>query len=250
LGNVSRGRLYREGISLVIVGRPNVGKSSLLNTLLQEERALVTAIPGTTRDSIEEIIDIEGVPVRIIDTAGIRSGAEEVEELGIIRAKELMNKADLVLFLIDGSMPPSEEDKALFKEVSRKPVLTVVNKNDLYSSGQRLEVALCQDGKWVEISAKNQLGIDALRTAIFEKITGGKEQWEENGCSPNLRHQVALQKAISASGSAIETLNFGLTNDLIAVDLQECLDCLGEIVGETTTDDILDVVFEQFCLGK
>ena len=166
-----------------------------------------------------------------------------------MRAKELMNKADLVLFLIDGSIPLSQEDNALFQEVSRKPVLTVVNKSDLYS-GQRQEVTLCQEGRWVEISAKNQLGIDALRKAIFKKITGGNEQWEENGCSPNLRHKVALQKAISASGSAIETLNTGLTNDLIAVDLQECLDCLGEIVGETTTDDILDVVFEQFCLGK
>jgi len=248
LGNVSQGRLYREGISLVIAGRPNVGKSSLLNTILQEERALVTAIPGTTRDSIEEIIDIGGVPVRIIDTAGIRSNAGEVEELGIIRAKELINKADIVLFLLDGSVPVTDEDKSLYQDVSHKPVLAVINKIDL---GCNKEIAsLGIPGDPVQISAKNQQGIDTLKHAIFNKITSGKEQWEEDACSPNVRHQVALKKAMSAAERILTTLQMGLTNDLIAVDLQECLDCMGDIVGETTTDDILDVVFEQFCLGK
>lgn len=248
LGNVSQGRLYREGISLVIAGRPNVGKSSLLNTILQEERALVTAIPGTTRDSIEEIIDIGGVPVRIIDTAGIRSNAGEVEELGIIRAKDLINKADLVLFLLDGSVSVTDEDKSLYKEVSHKPVLAVINKIDL---GRNKGIAsLGIPGDPVEISAKNQQGIDVLKQSIFKMITSGKEQWEEDACSPNVRHQVALKKAMSAAERVLTTLQLGLTNDLIAVDLQECLDCMGDIVGETTTDDILDVVFEQFCLGK
>ncbi|MFT5697277.1 MAG: tRNA modification GTPase [Desulforhopalus sp.] len=250
LANVSQGRLYREGISLVIAGRPNVGKSSLLNTILQEERALVTAIPGTTRDSIEEIIDIEGVPVRIIDTAGIRSGAGEVEELGIVRAKSLINKADLVLFLVDGSVSVSEEDKSLYDDVSHKPVLTVINKIDLGTENIAQTCYLGNPGETVEISAKNQLGIDSLKQAIFKKITSGSDQWEEDACSPNLRHQVALKKAEAAATRILSTLQIGLTNDLIAVDLQECLDCLGDIVGETTTDDILDVVFEQFCLGK
>ena len=248
LGNVSQGRLYREGISLVIAGRPNVGKSSLLNTILQEERALVTSIPGTTRDSIEEIIDVGGVPVRIIDTAGIRSNAGEVEELGIIRAKELINKADLVLFLLDGSVPVTDEDKSLYQEVAHKPVLAVINKIDL---GRNYKIdSLEITGDPVEISAKNQQGIDTLKDAIFNKIISGKEQWEEDACSPNVRHQVALKKAMLAAERVLSTLQMGLTNDLIAVDLQECLDCMGEIVGETTTDDILDVVFEQFCLGK
>ena len=248
INNVPQGRLYREGISLVIAGRPNVGKSSLLNTILQEERALVTEIPGTTRDSIEEIIDIHGVPVRIIDTAGIRSNAGEVEELGILRAKDLINKADLVLFLLDGSVPVTDEDKSLYDEVSHKPVIAVINKIDL---GRRHDIgSIGIVGDPVEISAKNQQGIERLRTSIFDKITSGKEQWEEDACSPNLRHQVALKKAMLAAERVLSTLQMGLTNDLIAVDLQECLDCMGEIVGETTTDDILDVVFEQFCLGK
>ncbi|BHH81808.1 tRNA uridine-5-carboxymethylaminomethyl(34) synthesis GTPase MnmE [Desulforhopalus sp. 52FAK] len=250
LGNVSQGRLYREGISLVIAGRPNVGKSSLLNTMLQEERALVTAIPGTTRDSIEEVIDIKGVPVRIIDTAGIRSGAGEVEELGISRAKDLINTADLVLFLLDGSVRVTEEDRLLYKDVSHKPVLTVVNKLDLCELGKSNVTSLGNDGEIVEISAKQQLGIDSLKDAIFSKITTDSEQWEEDACSPNLRHQVALKQAKSAAERILSTLQTGLTNDLIAVDLQDCLEFLGEIVGETTTDDVLDVVFEQFCLGK
>ncbi|PHR24650.1 MAG: tRNA uridine-5-carboxymethylaminomethyl(34) synthesis GTPase MnmE [Desulfotalea sp.] len=250
LTNVHQGRLYREGVALVIAGRPNVGKSSLLNTLLQEERALVTSIPGTTRDSIEEIIDIEGIPVRIIDTAGIRSGAGEVEELGILRAKDLINKADLVLFLVDGSLPVAQEEKDLYAQVSHKPVLTVINKIDLGQRPKSENSTFGVAGDFVEISAKKQLGIDSLKQAIFKKITSGTEQWEEDACSPNLRHQVALKLAKTAAMRVLSTLQMGLTNDLIAVDLQECLNCLGEIVGETTTDDVLDVVFEQFCLGK
>ena len=131
LRSADRGRLYREGISLVIAGLPNVGKSSLLNTILQEERALVTSIPGTTRDSIEEIIDIEGMPVRIIDTAGIRDDAGEVEELGIRRARDLLNKADLILFLIDGSRELTDGDRKLYEQVKHKPLLPVINKIDL-----------------------------------------------------------------------------------------------------------------------
>lgn len=250
LANVSQGRLYREGISLVIAGRPNVGKSSLLNTILQEERALVTAIPGTTRDSIEEVIDIQGVPVRIIDTAGIRSGAGEVEELGINRAKDLINKADLVLFLVDGSVAVTDEDMALYKEVSHKPVLRVINKVDLCELEKVDTTSLGNNDEVVQISAKQQLGINSLKAAIFSKITSDTEQWEEDACSPNLRHQVALKQAKSSARCILDTLHTGLTNDLIAVDLQECLACLGDIVGETTTDDVLDVVFEQFCLGK
>lgn len=249
LGSAAQGRLYRDGISMVIAGRPNVGKSSLLNTLLQEERALVTDIPGTTRDSIEEVIDIKGVPVQIIDTAGIRSGAGEVEELGINRAKELINKADLVLFLIDASSQITEEDRRLYADVSHKPVLVVVNKVDL-SCDDTVDIASLGAIEMVEISAKHQTGIDTLKTVIFKKITSDSEQWEEDACSPNLRHQVALKQAKEAAQRVIATLQSGLTNDLIAVDVQECLECLGDIVGETTTDDVLDVVFEKFCLGK
>ena len=250
LKSADRGKLYREGISLVIAGLPNVGKSSLLNTILQEERALVTAIPGTTRDSIEEIVDINGMPVRIIDTAGIRDDAGEVEELGIRRARDLINKADLILFLMDGSRELTDGDRALYAQLSHKPLLPVLNKIDLCDNCMPDLSTLPGISQCVKISAREQTGIEQLKQAIFASVTSGNEQWEEGGCVPNVRHKQALLLAVEASDRIMLSLKGGLTNDLIAVDLQGCLDYLAEIVGETTTEDILDVIFEQFCLGK
>lgn len=250
LQSADRGRLYREGISLVIAGLPNVGKSSLLNTILQEERALVTSIPGTTRDSIEEIVDIKGMPVRIIDTAGIRDDAGEVEELGIQRARDLINKADLIVFLIDGSREITNGDRKLYNQLKHKPLLPVINKIDICDSPITDLASIPGLGECVKISAKEQTGIERLKQAIFTTVTSGNDQWEEGGCAPNVRHKLALIEAVEACDRVLLSLKGGLTNDLIAVDLQGCLDYLAEIVGETTTEDILDVIFEQFCLGK
>ena len=250
LRNADRGRLFREGISLVIAGLPNVGKSSLLNAILQEERALVTAVPGTTRDSIEEIIDIMGIPVRIVDTAGIRSDAGEVEELGIRRAKDLINSADLVLFMVDGSRDVTVEDCRLHDMVCHKPVIAVLNKIDLCTTTLPDLSSLGSVERWIKVSAKEQVGIDQLKQAVFDSVTSDGEQWGEDGCAPNVRHKQALIAATEAGGRVFSSLSMGFTNDLIAVDLQECLDHLAVIVGETTTEDILDVIFEQFCLGK
>ena len=247
--NAESGRMIRDGVTVVIVGVPNVGKSSLLNTILQEDRALVTATPGTTRDTIEEYVDIHGIPVRIVDTAGIRDDAEEVEQLGIDRARDQINRADLVLFLIDGSRQLLAEDRQLFATVAHKPRISIINKCDLEqkierdTSDQILTEAL-------SISALHQSGITELKDAIFSKVTGGSEQWQEEGCAPNLRHKTALVKALDAAHTLLEGIAVGLTTDLLTVDILECLDRLGEIVGETTTEDVLDVVFEQFCLGK
>jgi len=250
LRNADSGRLYREGITLVIAGLPNVGKSSLLNTILQEDRALVTAVPGTTRDSIEEVVDINGLPVRVIDTAGIRDDAGEVEELGIKRAKELINKADLVVFMLDGSRTISNGDRKLYEEVKHKPVLAVVNKIDISSDFLTDLSVFGGIDKYLKISAKEQTGISELKQAVFDTVILGSEQWEEGGCAPNFRHKQALIAANDACDRVLVSLEMGLTNDLIAVDLQECLEQLSAIVGETTTEDILDVIFEQFCLGK
>jgi len=288
LHSADRGKLYREGISLVIAGLPNVGKSSLLNAILQEERALVTAIPGTTRDSIEEIVDIKGMPVRIVDTAGIREDADEVEQLGIQRARDLINRADLILFLLDGSREISEGDYRLYDQVRHKPLLPVINKIDLCDSmvptlqrgnhrgtlqrgeekglpqhGNKEDLSLRGNngvitdlssfpdiGDCLKISAKEQTGIEQLKQAIFAAVTSEGDQWEEEGCAPNMRHKQALLAAVEACGRVMDSLQAGLTNDLIAVDLQGCLDYLAAIVGETTTEDILDLIFQQFCLGK
>lgn len=247
--NADSGRMVREGVTIVIVGLPNVGKSSLLNTILQEERALVTSIPGTTRDTIEEYVDISGIPVRIIDTAGIREDVEEIEQLGIKRARESINRADLVLFLVDGSRELQAEDRELFTSVAHKPLLTVINKCDLKRSINVSEEPLIFNDS-IEISALTQLGLTELKTQIFKRITGGKEQWQEEGAAPNLRQKAAMERAAASLRLVRDGMLHNLTNDLITVDLHESLDHLGEIVGETTTDDVLDVIFEQFCLGK
>jgi tRNA modification GTPase len=249
LQHADTGRIFREGISVVIVGLPNVGKSSLLNTLLQEERALVTAIPGTTRDTIEEYIDIEGIPVRIIDTAGIREHADEVEALGIERARTLINQADLILFMVDGSQKISGEDVALFRTIIHKPLIVVINKIDIRAD-EHGEEEMFRDSALVKVSAKQQTGITELRKSIFKMVTTGKEQWQEDACSPNIRHKNALIRAVQAGERVEDGLQHGLTNDLLAVDLQECLDQLSGIVGETTTEDILDAIFTKFCIGK
>lgn len=244
------GRVYRDGITVVIVGRPNVGKSSLLNTLLEEDRALVTEIPGTTRDTIEEYIDIEGVPVRIVDTAGIREHADAVEALGIMRARTQVNKADLVLFMVDGSENITPTDRELYQTISHKPLIVILNKMDIGLPGFGDCKEIFADRVMVSISAKQQTGIADLRGTIFDMVTAGKEQWSEDACAPNIRHKDALIKALDACERVEEGLSGGMTNDLLAVDLQECLAQLADIVGETTTDDILDTIFSKFCIGK
>jgi tRNA modification GTPase len=191
------------------------------------------------------------VPVRIVDTAGIRDNAEEVEELGIQRAKQQIRQADLVLFMIDLTKGISAADHELFRSIQHKPVILVANKMDLLPQGvpdltEFGNHALAQ----VLISAKQQQGITELKQAIFKAVVGNKGQWEEDACAPNLRHKDALTRAYAASGRALEGLQSGITSDLLAIDLQECLAELDAIVGVTTTEDILDLIFRQFCLGK
>ncbi len=251
LRHAEEGRIYREGISVVIVGLPNVGKSSLLNTLLQEERALVTAIPGTTRDTIEEYLDIQGVPVRMVDTAGIRKNAGEVEMLGIERARKQIDQADLVLFMLDAARGVSADDLELLASVRHKPLLIVSNKMDIgVGLMDPKELGLDKATPTVSISAKQQQGIEELKNTIFNVVVGSSDQWQEEGCAPNVRHKAALLAAREAAERLSQGLAMRLTSDLLAIDLQDCLDQLNSIVGVTTTEDVLDVIFEQFCLGK
>ena len=252
LEQADKGKIFRYGISVVIVGLPNVGKSSLLNTLLQEERALVTSIPGTTRDTIEEYLDINGVPVRIVDTAGIRQNADEVEEMGILRARKQIDQADLVLFMLDAARGVEEEDIELYRSVSHKPLLLLSNKVDIAKRQHSVDQFVGRHANlpFVQISAKQDDNIDTLKNTIFATVAGSKDQWQEDGCSPNVRHKAALKRATEAALRLKEGLEIAISSDLLAVDLQECLDQLHEIVGVTTTEDVLDVIFEQFCLGK
>ena len=250
--SADRGKIFLNGISVVILGRPNVGKSSLLNALLQEDRAIVTAAPGTTRDTIEEYLNIKGMPVRIIDTAGIREDAEAVEEIGILRARQKLEEADLVLLLVDASVGPTDEDHRLYESMKERPLLLVVNKIDIALD---LDLSTYKDffpgPALAAVSAKTRKGLGDLETAIFNSVTAGSLTWDPgHTCVPNVRHAASLKKAYESSKKVLDGLEVDLPPDLLAIELQAALDYLGDIVGQTTTEDVLDKIFSEFCIGK
>lgn len=251
LRQYQRGRLFREGIAVVIAGRPNVGKSSLLNALLMEERAIVTPIPGTTRDVIEEMATIKGLPVRLIDTAGLRDTEDLVEEIGVKRAREKIAQADIVILVVDGTEEPTAEDFRLYDEIRDRPHLVAVNKIDVASEETlNLWREVFPEARKVFISAKEGRGLESLAEAIFEIVVG---QQEVSGSlvAPNLRQKAALEKAAQAVRQALNNLRSpNVLPELVAVDLRDALNHLGEITGEATTEDLLDRIFSSFCLGK
>lgn len=247
----NRGKVIREGVSVVIAGRPNVGKSSLLNTLLREDRALVTSLPGTTRDTIEETIAIRGIPVHLVDTAGIRAHNDVVEELGMERAWQKMQSADLILFLVDASEALTDRDEQLYTSIQQIPHIVVLNKTDTSppSSLSALTSRFSTSTR-VMISAKEQRGIRELEEAIFSQVTGGGKIEEVGLCAPNLRHLTALDKTVEACVRLQQAITAAAPCDLLAVETQDALDFLGDIVGLTTPDDVLDTIFNEFCIGK
>jgi len=246
-----KGKVIREGVKVVIAGRPNVGKSSLLNGLLRDDRALVTAIPGTTRDTIEELISVRGIPVHLVDTAGIRAHDDVVEELGIERARRKLLEADLVLFVIDLSSELTDLDLELYRSLEDKKRIIVLNKLDIVGDKRAVISKEFSKDVQVEISAREETGLDELLDAVYDTILGGEGSVSEQvSCAPNLRHKVILQKSLGACHQLQETLKLGAPADLVAVDLQVALDHLGDIVGLTTPDDVLDALFSRFCIGK
>lgn len=248
-----QGKIIRDGIQLVIAGLPNVGKSSLLNALLQEERALVTPVPGTTRDTIEEFIAIRGVPVRLVDTAGIREHAESVEEMGIQRARQKIREADLVLFLVDASSPLTRQDKELYDSIGPLKRVVVLNKIDIAGREalESLEKAFSGD-RVVRISARHHQGLMELQDAIYASFAGeGFQLREKCSCAPNTRHRSVLEQSLEGVRRLAEGFQAAvMTADLAAVEVQAALDHLGDIVGLTTADDVLDRIFAEFCIGK
>jgi len=246
------GKIFRDGIAVVIIGRPNVGKSSLLNMLLQEDRAIVTAEAGTTRDTIEEQITIKGMPVRIVDTAGIRDSQDVVEEIGIQRSRQKMAQADVVLLLLDASQPVHQDDLELMSNVGAKQLIVVANKRDL-CQGQEVDALQKRFANYpvVAISAKHGAGIHELETTIFSLVTGQDKGWDPGYTTvPNSRHRAAMAKACAACRDLCAGLNGMLSPELLAIELQTVLDHLGEIVGYTTTEEVLDTIFGEFCIGK
>jgi tRNA modification GTPase len=248
-----RGRIYREGVGVVIAGRPNVGKSSLLNRLLGEKRAIVTSIPGTTRDFIEETVDLGGVPVRLTDTAGLRPPENVIEKAGIELVWERLETADAVLLLFDGSTALTEDDRELLAKMASKPLLAVINKSDLPT---RLEEetlrGLLREGTPppVRISAKHGDGIDRLTAMLRDWVLATPAEELPDAMIAHLHQKTALEKAASRLVVAREGLAGGLHAEFIALEIREALDAIGEITGRTTPDEILDRIFANFCIGK
>ena len=244
------GKKIKEGIKTVIVGKPNVGKSTLLNALLHEERAIVTHVAGTTRDVIEEIINIKGVPLVLVDTAGIRKTDDIVENIGVEKSKQFIGKADLVLLVLDASKELENEDIEVINQIkeNKKKVIVLLNKIDL---NKKINLAGHNLENIVEISAEDNIGIEDMQEKIYSYIVEEDvENSSEKLIITNIRHKTALEKTKDAIKNIFETIDMGLPMDLISVDLKEALDSLSEITGEISSEDILDHVFGNFCVGK
>ena len=247
-----QGRIVREGVKVVIAGRPNVGKSSLLNALLQEERALVAALPGTTRDTIEESIAIRGIPVNLVDTAGIRAHEDPLEAMGIERARQKCREADLILFVVDASAGLTDPDREIYAMVRDRDHVVVVNKRELLTEAAwRPLLEAFPGARVVGVSARERLGLEELEEAVYRLVVGDDATLcERMACAPNLRHRAVLDKALAACRRFSEALDANAPVDLLAVEVQSALDELGELVGLTTPEDVLDAIFSRFCIGK
>lgn len=245
------GKLIKEGIKTAIIGKPNVGKSSLLNALLNEERAIVTDIPGTTRDTLEEYSNINGILLQLIDTAGIRTTTDVVEEIGVKRAINLMERADLILFVIDGSMPLSAEDKQIIDLLTGKKVIALLNKKDLQSVVSASELKrLNPKMSIIEISAKHRLGLEELENEINQQFELGHINNSDQLMINNVRHKQALIEAAQCLDYVLQAIEQKMPVDLLAIDLKQAYQHLAEITGDHVTEDIIHQIFSRFCLGK
>jgi tRNA modification GTPase len=251
LSTFGEGRALREGLKVLILGRPNAGKSSLMNILLQEERAIVTPIPGTTRDLIEETLEIRGMPVRLMDTAGLREAADEVEAIGVRLARGRIEEAGLIIFVADLTADRTADIEILSGLPFDKTIIAA-NKVDIGFERLQEAQALFEGFDVVPISANKEQGIEALKDLIFEKAAGGKAAMEApvGELVASVRHRDCLVKCLDGLERAQAALTEGLPRELAAADIRAAIDALGEITGETTSEDILDIIFSSFCIGK
>ena len=248
------GRILREGLRIAIIGPPNAGKSSLLNAILRTDRAIVTPIPGTRRDVLEETLNIRGVPVRLLDTAGLRETTDLVEQEGVRRSRAAMEQADLLLVLLDGSVPLEPEDRVLMSSGGDKKLVLVINKTDIPMGISPEDLQALRQTVTAEatvwISARTGAGLDDLRDTIRKRVLRAEFEPGETAVVTALRHRTGLIKAIEALHRSLESIKGRLSSEFVALDLRGALDALGDITGATTTDDILEHVFSQFCIGK
>jgi tRNA modification GTPase len=246
-GSFAYGKIVHEGLTLAIVGRPNVGKSSLFNCLVERERAIVTATPGTTRDLVSETVALGGIPVKLVDTAGIRRALDEAENIGVRKSMEALADADIVLLVLDASRPLESEDRELLMHVQGRSAIAVQNKADL--DGSALAV-LTSHLPVVRTSAITGQGIAELRSQILRHIAGDNPPQAESGFLTNARHQSLVREAMKALEAAIDAVGSRIPHEMLLLDLYNALRALDQITGATTTDDILNLIFSTFCIGK
>ncbi|WP_300451702.1 tRNA uridine-5-carboxymethylaminomethyl(34) synthesis GTPase MnmE [Fusobacterium sp.] len=244
-----KGKMIKEGIKTAIVGKPNVGKSSILNSVLKEERAIVTHVAGTTRDVIEEVVNLKGIPLVLVDTAGIRKTDDLVENIGVEKSKKLIESADLILFVVDGSRPLDEEDMKIHEAIKAEKVIGILNKIDIKED---IDLSpLTKISKWLEISAIKNQGIDEMEEEIYRHIIDENiEDSSQKITITNVRHKSALEKTKQSIENIFEIIESGLPMDLMAVDIKGALDSLSEVTGEISSEDLLDHIFSNFCVGK
>lgn len=251
LSVAKQGKILREGIATAIIGRPNVGKSSLLNALVQENKAIVTDIPGTTRDIIEEYVNVRGIPLRLVDTAGIRDTEDIVERIGVERSRQALKEADLILFVLNYNEVLSEEDLRLFEAVQGLEYIVIVNKTDLEQKLNMDQVKeMVGDKKIVTTSLLKEEGIDQLESAIASSFFAGDIDTGDLTYVSNVRHIQLLRQAKQALEDAMNSLEMGMPLDIVQIDVTRTWEFLGEIIGDTASDSLIDQLFSQFCLGK
>jgi tRNA modification GTPase len=245
------GRIVREGVTAALVGRPNVGKSSLLNALAKADRAIVTPIPGTTRDVLEEFVNVRGISVRLLDTAGLRETVDVVEREGVRRSHDALARAELVLVVLDGSEPLVDEDRRLLGLIQGKATVLVINKADLPPRLKQRDLqGLVEEGRIVWTSATGGVGLEELRDAIRDTVLKQRLEPSEGVLITHLRHRGALERARASLHQVLLSVERRMAAEFVAVDLRAAINAIGEIIGETTTDDILDRIFKEFCIGK
>jgi tRNA modification GTPase len=251
LRTAETGRILRDGVKTVILGKPNVGKSSLMNALLRENRAIVTEVPGTTRDSLEEYVNLHGVPLRLIDTAGIRETKDQVEKIGVDRAVDWVGRADLLVAVFDKSSQLEEEDHRVLALLSERKAIILLNKSDLEESISREIMAKeAPNALIIETSMATQQGLETFENAIKDLFFHGGIDLHHETVISNVRHKNLLQKTLDSMQEAIQAIEAGMPVDCFEVDVKDAWQSLGEISGDSVTEDVLDQVFQEFCIGK
>ncbi|MDJ1089448.1 tRNA uridine-5-carboxymethylaminomethyl(34) synthesis GTPase MnmE [Macrococcoides caseolyticum] len=251
LQTANQGKILREGLSTVIVGKPNVGKSSMLNNLIQDNKAIVTEIAGTTRDVLEEYVNVRGVPLRLVDTAGIRETEDIVEKIGVERSREALKKADLILYVLNNNEILTEEDYKLAEIIKNEDVIVIINKTDLETKLDLEEVkTMVGNAPIVRTSMLSQQGIEELEEQIRTLFFAGEVSNQDMTYVSNARHISLLKSAKASIGDAISAAELGVPVDMIQIDLIKTWELLGEVIGESVDDGLIDQLFSQFCLGK